>query len=311
MTAPSTAPSTASLAPALRCAPAALARAEPVYATASTVSRWLLVEQPTPWGPSSFPETSLGPDLTAAVQLQAAALGARPLLVRRPTGGPAGNAPARRVWVVDSRPGAERVLTRLVTDDATLAALPLRGGWEQAAGPLFLVCAHGRHDTCCAVEGRPLARALSVVAPEETWKVSHIGGDRFAPNVLVLPHGLYYSRVPLTGVGALVAATRAGQVVPDWLRGRSTSSVPAQAAQHHARAALGLLGVGDLPAVREDQLDRETWRVTLAAGSEREAVVVVRRLLSEQSYRLTCHALVEHPVPRFELVSLAVDGPPA
>ena len=57
------------------------------------------------------------------------------------------------------------------------------------------VCTHGRHDACCAERGRPVAAALAAAHPEQTWEVSHIGGDRFAANVLVLPDGLYYGRV--------------------------------------------------------------------------------------------------------------------
>ena len=54
--------------------------------------------------------------------------------------------------------------------------------------------------------------ALAALHPEQTWEVSHVGGDRFAANLLVLPDGLYY-----------------GRVTPD--------DAPAVAAPHLARAA--------------------------------------------------------------------------
>ena len=38
-------------------------------------------------------------------------------------------------------------------------------------------------------------RAERVAPASTTWEVSHIGGDRFAANLLVLPEGLYYGRV--------------------------------------------------------------------------------------------------------------------
>lgn len=298
---------------AFRCSVASLARDEPVFATASGVHRWLLVEQEAPWGPSSFPESALGPVQRRAVQQQAATLGARPLLVRRTSNGLPGNAPARRVWFVDSRPGRERSLTRLVEDDAELAALPLETGWERSDDPLYLVCAHGRHDTCCAVEGRPLAQALAVVAPEQTWKCSHVGGDRFAPNVVVLPTGLYYSRVPVEAAADLVAATLAGRVVPGWLRGRAGLTLAAQAAQHHARAALGRYAIGDLLPLREEDLGGGRMRVVLAAAGTAEAgtesaaevTAIVQRRASAQAYPLTCHAAAPHRVPTFDLVSLS------
>lgn len=314
---------------AFRCSVAAAARDEPIFATASRVLRWLLVEQESPWGTSPFPESHLGPELTAGLQAQAAALGARPLLVRRPSTGVAGNAPARRVWLVDSRPGSEGVLTRLVADVAELADLPVAGGWTRSDEPIFLVCAHGKHDTCCAVEGRPLAQALVRVAAEQTWECSHIGGDRFAPNLLVLPHGLYYGRVPVEAAEELVTASRAGRVLEPWLRGRAGFTPEAQAAQHHARERLGLLGVGDLLPLRQLATGPDTTRVVLAGGAVgavdggseeaneamREAgdagdegvgdvVVVVRRVVSRAAYTLTCHAAEPRPVPTFQLVDL-------
>ena len=57
------------------------------------------------------------------------------------------------------------------------------------------MCTHGRHDACCAERGRPVAAALTAARPEQTWEVSHVGGDRFAANLLVLPEGLYYGQV--------------------------------------------------------------------------------------------------------------------
>src|SRR5215204_3148087 len=82
-------------------------------------------------------------------------------------------------------------------------------------------------------------------------------GDRFAANVLVLPHGFYYGQVP--GDGAeLVAAHERGQVALPWLRGRAGVPAPGQAAQHAARDELQLFGIDDLPVL--------AVRPTYAAG---------------------------------------------
>ena len=100
------------------------------------------------------------------------------------------------------------------------------------------------------------------------WECSHLGGDRFAANVLVLPHGFYYGQVP--GDGAeLVAAHERGQVALPWLRGRAGVPPAGQAAQQHARAELGLLGVDDLPvtdvrALTGPGAEIERWTVTMA-----------------------------------------------
>jgi hypothetical protein len=306
-----------------RCAAASAERAEPMFGTASTVGRWLLVEQAGPWGPSSLPESRLDPATREALREQAARLGARPLLIRRhqssTTEGP------RAVLFVDSRPGRERVLSRVAESEAELLELPLGTGWAPRTEPLFLVCTHGRHDACCAMRGRPLAAAFAAVAPEETWECSHIGGDRFASNTLVLPAGLYYGRLAAADVPEVVARTAAGRVLPDFLRGRSSSSLPAQVAQHFARGQLQRERVADLTPTREEQVSPAVWRVELAmlegdsddalaggsnGGSTGGTVVVtVRRTSAAAPQQLTCQAPAAAVAPAWELVDLEAPRP--
>ena len=87
---------------------------------------------------------------------------------------------------------------------------PPGGGWEHVQESLILVCTNGRHDQCCANLGRPLVRALRDSPwADRVWECSHIGGDRFAANVVVLPDSLYFGRVePDVSPGAAGRARR-------------------------------------------------------------------------------------------------------
>ena len=76
-----------------------------------------------------------------------------------------------------------------------------------------------------------------------------MGGDRFAPNVLVLPHGLTYGRVEPARAPDIVAAQERGEVVVDLLRGRSVFRPPVQAAQHFARLAQESLLIDDFDPI--------------------------------------------------------------
>lgn len=292
-----------------RCAVSSADRGEPLFGTASAVSRWLLVEQPGPWGPSSFPESRLDPAVRESLQRQAASLGARPLLVRR-HGATELPDDTRSVFVVDSRPGAERVLHRRVRGEAGLDPVPLGGGWTRLDGPLYLVCTHGRHDTCCAMRGRPVAAALAGLDPDRTWECSHLGGDRFASNTLVLPHGLYYGRLDGETAPDLAAATRAGRVLPEFLRGRSSLTPAAQAAQHYAHEQLGRAGLDDLLPVAEERVEPETYRVVLR-DRHGEVAVTVRRTRDGLAEQLTCHALTRNVAPLWQLLRLDAAVPAA
>ena len=278
-----------------RCSVQALARGDSPVATAPPAQRWLLVEQPGPWGREALLQSRFDATVAPALAARARAENVRLLMIRRPDGRLSET--GSRWAVVDARPGCERLTWAVRRDDAELLEVP----WDGSVGtpaerPVYLVCAHGGHDACCALRGRPLARALPADSPDDVWECSHLGGDRFAANVLVLPHGFYYGQVP--GDGAeLVAAHRRGEVALPWLRGRAGVAAPAQAAQHLAREKLALLGVDDLPPRSVERLTEpgapvERFTVTLE-GPDGPVVATVESRPSEQAVRLTCRAA--HP----------------
>jgi hypothetical protein len=293
-----------------RCSTASAAQAEPMFATASRVDRWLLVEQPGPWGPESVPGTRMDPDALSHVTQLAHDARARLLLVRR-TGRSTTDAGARQVFLADSRPGHEWMMSRQVDSEAALAdlALPARDpGWRVDEAPLYLVCTHGRHDPCCALLGRPVVNAFQAREPERTWECSHVGGDRFGANVVVLPPGLYLGRVAPGRVDAVVDAISAGRVPLEFLRGRSSLSLPVQAAQHFARSAVDgatLDLVDDLIPLNQDGVDADTWRIVLST-SEGPLAITVRRVVEETPQQLTCHSPQPKRFPGFQLVRVDV-----
>ncbi len=157
--------------------------------TAFPATRLLLVEQPGPWGRAGLRGSRFDHATAAALEARAADAGLRVLAIRRPGRTPRG---ARRHWAIaDCRPGHEALRWGGYGNDADLLELPLDGtaGTSDEA-PIYLVCAHSKHDTCCALRGRPVAAALAQERPGRVWECSHVGGERFAANVLVLPGGL-------------------------------------------------------------------------------------------------------------------------
>ena len=276
-----------------RCSVQALLRGDSAVATAPPARRWLLVEQPGPWGRDALLESRFDRRVASRLAARARELGMRIQLVRR--AGDRLSDSGQRWAVADTTPGVETVRWSTRRSDAELLQLP----WDGSVGtptsaPTYLVCTHGAHDVCCAVRGRPLARALPVDGePADVWETSHLGGDRFAANVVVLPWGLVYGQVPPDG-GGLVTASAAGQVVLPLLRGRAGLVPAAQAAQHAARQELGLLGVQDLPPRRVTGLPSpapgiDRYDVVLT-GPDGDVVVTVESRLSETAQRLTCAA---------------------
>jgi hypothetical protein len=275
-----------------RCSARALTRGDSPVATASPAQRWLLIEQPGPWGRDALAESRFDQEVAPLLARRSRAENVRLLLVRRPGERLADS--GRRWAYADSHPGREGIWWSVRASDADLLTAPWDGSvGERADRPVYLVCTHGGHDACCALRGRPLARAMPAPGPVDVWECSHLGGDRFAANVVVLPHGFYYGQVP--GDGAeIVAAHERGQVALPWLRGRAGVAPPGQAAQHHARGELRLFGLDDLPVTSVRQTtpagaDIERWVVTLA-GPEGPVVASVESHPSEVADHLTCRA---------------------
>jgi hypothetical protein len=289
------------------CSDTSRSFAEPVTATASRVERWLLVEHPGPWGPESVPTSRMELHVAKRLAELAAAGSARLVLVRRHRDEEVGE-DGRWVFAVDSRPGSEQVRARHVDDDDELLGLAPWAdpqGWGVVDEPLYLVCTHGRKDRCCAVRGRPVAHALSQARPGQVWESSHLGGDRFAPNLVVLPEGLYVGRVEADDVVAVVEALEAGTLPdPVHVRGRSSLPSPAQAAQHFARSASGRRGRDDLAPVRQEGVEPDVWRVVLAGDGGPDVDVVVRYVRDGRARVISCGDPEKVP-PSWELVSLA------
>jgi hypothetical protein len=287
---------------ALRCSFASELRGDPVIGTAAPSLGMVLVEQPGPWGRQALVQSRLDPAVGAALSDRAVAMGLRVLVIRRP-----GRVPeqSRRRWaVVDCRPGREVSRWGTFADDAELLELPLDGSAGTSSyEPTYLVCTHGRHDACCAIRGRPLAEELARARPDAVWECSHVGGDRFAANLLTLPHGLYYGRVDPGAGTEVVAAHERGEVHPSFLRGRTTFPPVAQAAQQHARLALGEFAINALNPVSTKPLSGRRWEVRLRYQPT-DLVVTVRTVTAGPAALLTCAATHEAHPPAFEVTDL-------
>lgn len=285
-----------------RCAELAHSEDEPLYGTAPPATRWLLVEHSGPWGRRALSGSGLDPQVAAALGSWAEVSAGRVTLIRRP--GSPHRTGKRRWYLADSRPGHEAVRGGRFGDEPELLAVvdDVAAG-EPVGDPLYLVCTHGTHDACCAVRGRPVAAALAAEYPDRTWECSHIGGDRFAANLVVLPHGFYYGHLPASEAVALARAHDDGFVESRWLRGRSSIPAAVQVAQHHARLATGERGVDAFVPRGVESAGPQEWRVRLG---DPDIVLRVREQVREVGRPLTCAAVAPGRVRSFELVEPVV-----
>lgn len=274
-----------------RCSIQATLRGDPMIGSAFPAGRLLLVEQPGPWGRAGLLASRFDRALAHRLVGGLEPLGIRVVAIRRPGRHvPQGG---RRWAVADCRPGRERIFWGRFDDDHELLDLDVPGlldapGAGGATDPEYLVCAHGTHDACCAIRGRPVAAALEVRRPGRVWECSHVGGDRFAANLLVLPAGLLYGRVRPEDAEHLTMLTDRGRVDPAALRGRVGFSSAEQAAIMLAHQTFAAAGWSDVRVLSVDRRDPGRVVVCLAVAGE-PLVVAVGVSRADPSW-LTCQA---------------------
>jgi hypothetical protein len=200
---------------------------------------WLLIEHPGPW--AARPRDIEG---IPAFEYAAARLGIRVQLIHRP--GKLVTGQIYCAWTADPAPWVGRFGTSLpggaihrpnsgdrpadvespnaaLLDISSFSALA-RGermpGWQTVDEPMYLVCTHGRRDACCGRLGSQLARTLAAEG-YPVWETTHVGGHRFAPNFVILPHGLFYGPVDAEGAVAAIEAHLNGAISVHGFRGRA------------------------------------------------------------------------------------------
>ncbi len=274
------------------CADVSEEASESLAATASRVDRWLLVEYRGLWDRDVLGGSLLSEALKEHLRDQLVKLGhSRLLFVKQPS---RRRQRRRMLYLASSRPGEES-LHALEFDhhddllDYDFAAAMLDGGLPgvPVEHPVLIVCTHGKRDRCCAKYGRPLYDGLRRrVDPAWVWQSTHVGGDRFAGNVVLLPEGLYFGRVDDSDLDPLLDRYFERKIQLDRYRGRSAYTFAVQAAECAVRRAEGLNGIDDI-ALKGVKPRGEGWRVTLTAAGATRKVDVVGELAEEPVF-LTC-----------------------
>jgi hypothetical protein len=288
-----------------RCSARSQARAEPMSGTASTIRRWLLLEHHGPWGERALLDARLPEGLGRELRRLDRRLGIRVLLIRRPD---RDVLDAGTCFAISSGPGEpwiERTHLRRRQDvlelDLESLARGERLGLDSHDAPVFAVCTHGRRDPCCAERGRPLAQWLSVTHPGATWECTHVGGDRFAANLVAFPHGWYFGRIEADVGPVVVNAYSDGRIDLEHARGRSCLPIDVQAADLFLRKDRALDGLDD---VTLRHVDRRATRTRAVFDTSRGPFAVVVARSSGDPVLLTCRSVDPLAPPVFELVGI-------
>ena len=274
--------------------------------TASIGEVWLLLEHRAPWGSNPLEDSNLPPLVKRHLARSIKAIPRSRLLFIRQE-----RAPERplKFFIVFSREHDPFSIEYQFEDPDELLKLDISAAVAGYPGegvitrePIFLVCTHGRRDKCCAKFGFALYKSLKDAAGDCLWQSSHVGGDRFAANLVSFPHGLFHAHVTEElGIRILENYVN-GRLSLRGYRGRACYGHLAQAAETFIRLESGIFGVEDLSFEKQKRLAENTWLVSFLdrRQSQIHAAQLSTRSSEFQNF-MTCHAIEEQRVVQYSL----------
>jgi hypothetical protein len=285
----------------LYCSDAARLRGDDNLATAARTDIWILVELPIPWGRDPISDAALPQPVRDALRAALRTIPRSRLLFIRRRVECVG---AARVYVARTIDPPGIVVRDLASLD-DVASLPFTALAHEIAiprPPLVLVCTHGQHDSCCGRRGYPLFDALQRRDDLDVWQCSHVGGDRFAANAVVLPWGLYYGPVEPRDADALADSIARGEILLPAYRGRASLPRPVQAAETFVRRTTNELRRDALTLAARETLVDGRVRITLRdeAGALHE--VTMEHYVAAENVLPTCKSTEPQAIRQFRLV---------
>jgi len=253
---------------------------EQLFATAPKTDVWILIEHPSPPGQKALEESSIPEDVKAyLLNCQKIIPASRVLLIRQ-------NKPLLNnelmVFIGITTIEPPRLYAYHLTNYLDLVELDiplLASGTKQDdkhlyKEPLFLICTNSKRDPCCAQWGSAVFNAVTKFAGDQVWQTSHVGGHRFAANLICLPHGIYCGRVRPDSAIDLIKSYQRRTIDMEFYRGRANYPPEVQAAEY-------FLGQQSVPYNIDAFLLTENRR-----GAENQWIITFRSKVDRNHYEI-------------------------
>ncbi|HEX9028099.1 MAG TPA: sucrase ferredoxin [Anaerolineales bacterium] len=291
------------------CSTLSLEAGEDLFGTASHAKVYFLLEYHGIWGVKAFQESDLPDVVKSRLSTCLADIPGSKLLLIKGFAAQAESGP--RFFIASASEHEPRLYGFQLQGYQDLLSLDIHSlldgssAYEAARiyDPLYLVCTNGHRDVCCARYGSPVYLDLLKTSISSVWQSTHMGGHRFAANLLCLPHGIQYGRLDAGQAQAVLESHRAGKLDLDHYRGRTCYPEAVQAAEYYLRRQTGVLDL-DAYHLREAQEGANgEWQVTFAL---RQAGQAYRLCIAMEStgvqIRESCRSEKTSPLVRKRLV---------
>jgi hypothetical protein len=294
------------------CSDISLQADEPLYGSATQTQAFLLLEYTGAWGQKALEQSEIPEAVKARLnELGKTVRNLKTLLIKTEDRQRHGSGIRFFVASLSQRPSglyAFQLGDYLELLDLDIPAI-LAGGTPNDSHrrelPLYLVCTNGRRDLCCARHGIGVYNALSAAAqtsPEPlVWQSTHVGGHRFAANLICLPNGVLYGRVRPENALAILHADRNGRIYLPNLRGRLSVPPVAQAAEYYLRQQQGVDAIDAYRLLDVQDVGNGEWQVRFESLPDGNPFHIRTRAVEiGQSVFESCTLDKSTPIVRYE-----------
>jgi hypothetical protein len=313
--------------PSIICSHSSLIVNEPLPGTAPHGEVWMLLEYDGIWGEKAFDESKLPLSVKSYLrQLREQIPSSRLLLIRqhlvrkvpRDSG---------RLSINHSRQGIRFFLALATQQEPRLydfhldryedlLDLDIQGAATRkdiydadlSDKILTLICTNGRRDWCCARYGPEIYQSILQSAGEsaasmDIWQSSHLGGHRFAPNIVCFPEGLFYGRIENNELQIFLSYISQRRIYLAKARGRACYPAPVQAAEVYLRQRSGLSEQDDYQLIHNVERRSGEWEVLLRSQQTGQIYTlnIFKDNTSEQVFK-SCNDPVASPLVVYRLV---------
>lgn len=269
--------------------------------TASPAQVWIALSHPKPWGATALASVDIGDQnrkhLTSLFSLYSDS----------------------RIQIITQKETSDIVLFFAVAfeHDQRLYRIPLENydqilklSWKDIIAhkpeyqkyltddAIYLICTNAQHDPCCGERGQALFDQYS--HNEQVWQCSHLGGDRFAANMVSLPTGSYYRRVDADALRNIIATEQKNRVHISNFAGRSCYERITQVAFYYLLKTYPETTINDWTFKNKEETEPLLFNVTFLDQDGHEVIVTIEQINTGISDFFTCNAATKTEIVYFQ-----------
>lgn len=169
---------------------------------------------------------------------------------------------------------------------------------------LYLVCTNGKKDKCCSKFGIPIFKELTKYS-SHVWECTHVGGDRFAPNVIHLPYYHFYGHLTTSIIADFYTQTFNGLIYLPNYRGRSVYKTIEQAAEYFLRSKTSDYVSTSINKIDVKQDINDIFSANISLRNNKKGYLIkLRKFLTDEKFFLTCDSQTQKQKTQYEMLSI-------